>query len=128
MEKSNLSTALTITSFKLEKQNLRMQGIISHLHALETLLRQGVPIRGDTDEDSNIYQFNLDQAVTDSGLKLLLKEKHYVLAHDIHEEQKQMVVLEAGEIYLKGFDSVSSFRFWLTSHPMLQRKTSFLFL
>eukprot|EP00795_Rhopilema_esculentum_P001032 gene1032-15359_t len=55
----------------------------------------GVPIRGDTDEDSNIYQFNLDKAVTDSGLKLLLKEKHYVLAHDIFEEQKQMLVLEA---------------------------------
>eukprot|EP00795_Rhopilema_esculentum_P010269 gene10269-18965_t len=72
-----------------------MQGLISHLHTFKTLLRQGVPIRGDTDEDSNIYQFNLDKAVTDSGPKLLLKEKHYILAHDIFEEQKQMLVLEA---------------------------------
>ena len=95
MENSNLSIASTISSLKLEKQNLRMQGLISHLHTLKTLLRQGVPIRGDTDEDSNIYQFNLDKAVTDSGLKLLLKEKHYVFAHDILEEQKQMLVLEA---------------------------------
>ena len=95
MERSNLSIASTVTSLKLEKQNLRMQSLISHLHTLKTLLRQGVPVRGGTDENSNIYQFNLDKAVTDNGLQLLLKEKHYVLAHNILEEQKQMLVLEA---------------------------------
>ena len=95
MERSNLSIASTVTSLKLDKQNLRMQGLISHLHTLKTLLRQGVPVRGGTDEDSNIYRFNLDKAVTDNGLQLLLKEKYYVLAHDILEEQKQMLVLEA---------------------------------
>ena len=55
MEKSNLSIVSTITSLKLEKQNLRMQGLIPHLHTLKTLLHLGTPIRGDTDEDSNIY-------------------------------------------------------------------------
>ena len=49
MENLNLSIASTITSLKLEKQNLRMQGLISHLHTLKKLLRQGVPIRGNTD-------------------------------------------------------------------------------
>ena len=95
MEKSNLSIASKITSLKLEKQNLRMQGLIPHLDTLKTLLQQGIPIRGDTYKDSNIYQFNLDKAATDSSLQFLLKEKHYVLAHDILEEQKQMLILEA---------------------------------
>ena len=111
MERSNLSIASTVTSLKLDKQNLRMQGLISHLHTLKTLLRQGVPVRGGTDEDSNSYQFNLDKAVTDNGLQLLLKEKHYVLAHDILEEQKQMLSLKLGQDSCwTGFDNVNSFR------------------
>ena len=50
MERSNLSIALIVTSLELETQNLRMQGLISHLHTLKTLLRQGVPVRGGTDQ------------------------------------------------------------------------------
>ena len=44
LEKSNLSIASTITPLKLEKKNLRMQGLISHLHTLKTLLHQDTPI------------------------------------------------------------------------------------
>ena len=95
MEKPNSSIASTITSLKLEKQNLRMQGLISNLHTLKALLRQGFPIRADTDEDSNIYQFNLDKAVTDSGLNCYLKRSITFFAHGILEGQKQMLVLEA---------------------------------
>lgn len=39
------------------KQTLRRQGLISHLHTLKTLLRQGIAIRGDTDLESNVHQF-----------------------------------------------------------------------
>ena len=52
-------------------------------------------IRGNTDSESNIYQFDLDKAVNDKGLKLLLDENRYVTAHDILEEQKQALVLSA---------------------------------
>ena len=80
----------------LTMQQLRRQGLISHLHTLKTLiLRQGVPIRGNTDLESNIYQFDLDKARSDKGLKLLLDEKHYVTVHDILMEQGQMLVLNA---------------------------------
>lgn len=71
------------------------QGLISHLQTLKTLLRQGVAIRGSTDSESNIYQFDLDKAINDKGLKLLLDENRYVTAHDILEEQKQALVLSA---------------------------------
>jgi hypothetical protein len=69
--------------------------LVAHLHTLKTLLRQGVAIRGNTDLDSNIYQFNLDKARNDKALKLLLDEKHYVTVHDILSEQEQMLVLSA---------------------------------
>ena len=79
----------------LATQVLRRQGLVAHLHTLKTLLRQGVAIRGNTDLDSNIYQFNLDKARNDKALKLLLDEKHYVTVHDILSEQEQMLVLSA---------------------------------
>ena len=125
MERSNLSIASTIASLKLEKQNLRMQGLISHLHTSKTLLRLGVPIRGETDEDSNIYQFNLDKTATDSGLQLLLEERHYILAHVILEKQKQMLVLEARRDLLDRIRQCEFFQYSLMSRLMLQRKSSF---
>jgi hypothetical protein len=42
-----------------------------------------------------IHQFDLDKAINDKGLELLLEEKRYVTAHDILEELKQMLVLKA---------------------------------
>ena len=69
--------------------------LISHLYTLKTLLRQGVPIRGNTIYESNIYQFDLDKARSDKGLNLLLDEKHYVTVHDVLMEQEQMLVLHA---------------------------------
>ena len=60
-----------------EKQRLRRQGLISHLNTLKTLLRQGIAIRGHTDENSNIYHFNKDKANDNEGLNLLLKENIY---------------------------------------------------
>ncbi len=62
---------------------------------MKTLSRQGVAFRGKTDTESNIYHFNLDKAIKDDGLKLLLNEKHYVCTHDILDEQKEMLVLRA---------------------------------
>ena len=54
-----------------EKQRLRRHGLISHLNTLKTLLRQGIAIRGHSDENSNIYQFNKDKAIDNEGLNLL---------------------------------------------------------
>ena len=97
----------------LTMQQLRREGLISHLHTLKTLLRQGVPIRGNTDLESNIYQFDLDKARSDKGLKLLLDEKHYVTVHDVLMEQEQMLVLNArrhlmNNILSKAFCSILS--------------------
>ena len=84
------SISSVISSQILATQQLRRQGLISHLYTLKTLLRQGVPIRRNTDYESNIYQFDLDKARNDKGLKLLLDEKHYVTVHDVLMEQEQM--------------------------------------
>lgn len=102
MARAKRTLAATFSSLQLERQQLRKQGLISHLQTLKTLLRQGVAIRGKTDSESNIYQFDLDKAINDKGLELLLKEKHYVTAHDILDEQKQMLVLKARRNLLEG--------------------------
>ena len=75
-----------------EKQRLRRQGLIPHLNTLKTLLRQGIAIRGHTDENSNIYQFNKDKANDNEGLNLLMKENQY-LSHEILSEQEEILVL-----------------------------------
>ena len=52
------SISSVCNSHCLATQELRRQGLVAHLHTLKTLLRQGVAIRGNTDLDSNIYQFS----------------------------------------------------------------------
>ncbi|XP_046860232.1 zinc finger MYM-type protein 1-like [Xenia sp. Carnegie-2017] len=94
-DKGQLFISIACSSLALETQQLRRKGLISHLQTLKTLLRQGIAIRGRTDFESNIHQFNLDKAINDKALKLLLDENRYVNAHDILDEQKQMIVLNA---------------------------------
>ena len=86
------SIAATLSSQILEQQELRWQGLLSHFRTLKTLLRQEVAIRGKTDIESNIYQFDLDKSSNDKGLQLLLNEKRYTTAHDILDEQERMCV------------------------------------
>ena len=90
-EKRTIAT--TFNSVQREKQRHQRQGLISHLGTMKTLLRQGIAIRGNTDSDSNIYQFNFDKAINDKGLEQLLEERHYVTSHDILDEQKRLLVL-----------------------------------
>jgi Domain of unknown function (DUF4371) len=87
------------------QQSLRRQGLISHLHILKTLLRQGIAIRGDTDLESNVYQFNLDKISHDNGLKLLVDEGRFVNSHDALQEQEQLLVLDARRSILKDIQS-----------------------
>ena len=77
-----------------EQQYLRRLELIAHLNTLKTLLRQGIAIRGHTDEASNIFQFNKDKAIDHPGLNLLLKENQY-MSHDILAEQEKNLVLSA---------------------------------
>ena len=65
-------------------------------------MRQGVAIRCATDSESNIYQFDLNKAINDKGLELLLTDKHFVTAHDILDEQKRMLLLKARRSLLEG--------------------------
>ena len=65
-------------------------------------MRQGVAIRGKTDIESNIYQFDLDKSSNDKGLQLFLNEKRYTTAHDILDEQECMLVLKAQRELLGG--------------------------
>ena len=84
-----------INSQVKEQQRLRQQGPLAHLNTLKTLLRhRGVAIRGHTDEDANIIQFNKDKAIDHEGLNLPLKENQY-MSHDILVEQKETLVLSA---------------------------------
>ena len=94
----------------LEQQQLRQRGLLAHLNTLKTLLRQGVAIRGDTDKESNIMQFNLDKSTLEPGLKLLLDDNKYI-SHGCIEEQEQLIILEvrrklADEIRRKEFYSI----------------------
>ena len=42
-----------------------------------------------------MYQFNLDKAKNDHGLKLLMREERYTTSHNILDEQRNMFVLAA---------------------------------
>ena len=46
-----------------KQQHLRRIGLVAHLKTMKTLLRQGRPIRGHKDEESNIFQLNKDKAI-----------------------------------------------------------------
>eukprot|EP00112_Aurelia_sp_Birch-Aquarium-sp1_P025798 Seg8790.2 transcript_id=Seg8790.2/GoldUCD/mRNA.D3Y31 product="hypothetical protein" protein_id=Seg8790.2/GoldUCD/D3Y31 len=70
MARAKRTLAATFSSLQLERQQLRKQGLISHLQTLKTLLRQGVAIRGKTDSESNIYQFDLNKAINDKGIPI----------------------------------------------------------
>ena len=102
MASKQQSVAKTFNSLQIEKQSLRRAGLISHLGTLKTLLRQGIAIRGRSDVESNIYQFNLDNAKNDHGLKLLMKEERYTTSHDILDEQRNMLVSAARRELLAG--------------------------
>ena len=69
------SIAAMFSSQMLEQQELWRQGLLLHFCTLKTLLGQGVAIRGKTEIESNIYQFDLDKSSNDKGLQLLLNEK-----------------------------------------------------
>lgn len=81
------------------RQSLRYQGLIAHFRTLKTLLRQGISIRGHTDEDSNIIQFDRDKANDNKGIELLLKENQY-FSHRIISEQEELIALEARKTLL----------------------------
>ena len=77
---------------------------------MKTLLRQGLPIRGHEDEESNIFQFNKDKARSNTGLQLLMSECQY-FSHEILNEQERLIVLDARrrlvqEINAKNFYSI----------------------
>ena len=82
------------------QHSLRRQGLISHLHTLKALLRQG-----DTDLESNVHQFNLDKICHDNGLKLLVDEGRFVISHDALQEQEQLLVLDARRSIVKEIQS-----------------------
>ena len=77
-----------------ELQKKKGEGLIAHLQTMKTLLRQGLPIRGHNDIDSNTRQFNKDKEINNDGLKHLLKENQY-MSHDILIEEEEMIVLNA---------------------------------
>ena len=74
-ERNDKSIDALVFESNRKTQRSRVNGLISHLHALKTLLRQGVAIRGSDDSVSNIFQFNLDKAGTDYDFKEFTKSK-----------------------------------------------------
>ena len=54
-------------------QVISINGLLSHLHTVRVLLWQGIAIRGHYDEESNIVQFNRDQARADKNIAALVK-------------------------------------------------------
>ena len=102
MASKQQSVAKTFNSLQIEKQSLRRAGLVSHLGTLKTLLRPGIVIRGRSGVESNIYQFNLDKAKNDHGLKLLMKEERYTTSHGILDERRNMFVSAARRELLAG--------------------------
>ena len=64
-----------------------------------------VAIRGDTDIESNIHQFNLDKISHDKRLKLLVEEGRFINSHDAIQEQQQLLVLDARRSLVKEIQS-----------------------
>ena len=75
-------------------QEERREGLAAHLDTVRVLLRQGLPLRGYTDEESNIYQFNKDKSCHVPGLRRLMNENKY-MPHEVLEEQEKDLVLSA---------------------------------
>ena len=75
-------------------QEERREGLAAHLDTVRVLLRQGLPLRGHTDEESNVYQFNKDKSRHVPGLRRLMNEKKY-MSHEVLEEQEKDLVLSA---------------------------------
>ena len=48
----------------------REEGLEAHFGTLKTLLRQGLALRREVDEEGNVYQFNKDKGQYIPGLKL----------------------------------------------------------
>ena len=61
---------------------------------MKTLLHEGLPIRGHSDVDLNIRQFDKDKAVSNEWLTLLLKENLH-MSHDVLTKQEELIVLNA---------------------------------
>ena len=71
-----------------------------------------MPIRGHTDEEWNVFQFNKDKSQYVAGLRHLMDDKKY-MSHSILDEQEQNFVLQArreiiGEINSAKFFSISN--------------------
>ncbi len=56
--------------------------------------RTSYSIRGKSDINSNIFQFNLDKAKSNPGLELLTRENKY-FANDILDEQEELIILNS---------------------------------
>ena len=106
----------------LETQQLRRQGLISHIQTLKTLLCQGIVIGGRTDSESYIYQFNLDKAINDKTLELILNENRYVNAHDILKKRKQMLVLSVSRHLKDNILKRNLFSLLSTNHPTFPKR------
>ena len=96
--------ASQIDDLRQKQQYLRRTGLIAHLNTVKTLLRQGLPIRGHNDEESNVFQFNKDKARNDNGLHLPMSENRY-FSHEILNEQECLIVLEARRRLVKEINS-----------------------
>ena len=91
-KKLQLSANMEHEKKQMELQKQRREGLTAYLDTIKTLLRQGLPIRGHTDEESNLYQLNKDKEKHCAGLKLIRSENKY-MTHEILDHLENLVVL-----------------------------------
>lgn len=72
------------------------RGLEAHFGTLKTLLRQGLALRRQEDEEGNVYQFNKDKSQYIPGLKLLMTENRF-MSHSLLKNNRKCLCLRPDE-------------------------------
>ena len=84
--RQSTSSIQTLLSTRIAKDQLaRRSGLIKQLEAMKFLLRQGIPLRGHTDDEGNLNQLLVSWSNGNKTIQDWLKERQYQ-SHDIINE------------------------------------------
>lgn len=103
------STVAEQLNFALSASHRKRQnGLLKTVTTVQTLARQGMPIRGHNDTDSNIRQFLLLRAQDDENLKEYIDQNKYMS----HETINELLTLLGDEVLRDVIKDVSSGKYF----------------
>jgi hypothetical protein len=100
-QQSKPSVITRIDTVVRQQQEQRRRLLMVEVSSLQYLLRQGIPFRGHTEVDGNLFQLMQLRSVDISGLDQWLNDRKY-LSHDIvNELAKEMALIVLRSICLE---------------------------